>query len=1105
MPVKTKDYPIYTYDEPAVYKDFSGGMNSDPSNEHLLDSELRDCVNMTYLSGALVKRKGAKKLCDISCTDDLINIQGVFLFTYRITYIIIAADGKLYQGIFNEDSTITLNRLQIVRTKTNQGFFFDAEDAFAGIEEKQPDEVEKNTNHEGYIQSFFRNTLTDEQYAKNNRGSYFDINTGAINVGDVFIETRYLYERKFLCIKTFEKEYTYPNELKYWELLNGTGESFTYTENGVEYEISANDTPIATINSLADRRYFKIFKITELEQWKADSPDGTKGDVVFYNGRFYKCTFPHYNRYNTLFDTEFFIELTELGFSNFIEEQYLLFQNYRKVEAATINNKLYIATGTRIVEISLESNELRARPITPYLCNYTELTKIGYNYMSPYPELAVASQKDTVTTSIAAVNVRKMIGGGFVLTPVMNIQIGDDISNYYFRWEKLVNGTWYVIVPFAAQKTYLAAQDGTIQIRKVDYSSLQVDDADQFIYRCTFAKSFELEPTAVDEWSILKSYSKGSYVSNGAHVYQCLRSHTPDNIAYVNDEFNLEAFTKSTDNEGNVTYSDDKVEVWTEIFDLEMLPSMHYEIRENAVWNPFRYYDEGEYIKNLEKNSNNEDVYVIYRCIKSYQVNDYTFPNNEFSITAIKNSDGSIVQLWNKVGEDDGSVGSQVPVYSSVYDFVIAKADGEYFGSATSVLFNNELEINDNFLLIHSCTKVIADGNKLLFYGDRYNSGQWFKTIINNPGYITDRGCLSFKTTKNESVVKVVPFQGNIIIFANADNVGGSIHLVKGNGDDYDDQSGYYSPYQRRTINASISCSNPDSIQVCDNIIVFKYFNRIYYINASDLNNDTVKVTPCNDRLLNNEGEVQIPWDDDDCISEVTRDYYGLMWKEKYEIDQDGELMLVHPGIRVKMFYKMNVQYKDDTYGMPWLRDESSIFNTQHIIYVKGKPLYLYHNVLLSLDENYYKDIAEDIVCKIHCKAVDCNYDSFFKLINNVLVGFHRNQFKNVDINVIIKNEAGHLLLDTKSKRFAANDLGALHVGKKLSDSDPARIGTTIQDNKMFITINKFPCLLVDTTLYVKTDGSFTFSSLTFEYTTIDPPDSNPTDLYKNIIRPKED
>ena len=60
-------------------------------------------------------------------------------------------------------------------------------------------------------------------------------------------------------------------------------------------------------------------------------------------------------------------------------------------------------------------------------------------------------------------------------------------------------------------------------------------------------------------------------------------------------------------------------------------------------------------------------------------------------------------------------------------------------------------------------------------------------------------------------------------------------------------------------------------------------------------------------------------------------------------------------------------------------------------------------------------------------------------------------------------------------------------------------------DHKMFITVNKFPCLFADTTVYAKTSGSFTLSRLTYTYTSIDAPDTNPSDLYANIIRPKEE
>lgn len=1018
MPVKTKDYPIYTYDEPAVYKDFSGGINSDPSNEHLLNSEMRDCVNMTYLSGALVKRRGAKKICDISCEDDLINIQGIFLFTYRITYIILAADGKLYSGIYTENSTIQLTRLQIVRQKKQNIFSIDEQDSFTGLDEMNSTDQIKNTNHEGFVQTFFTNLKTGNEYLKNERGSYYDVaNHSGIYPGDLFVETIGLVEKRFLCVKAFEKEYVYPNDTtvyKKWILL----ESFSY--NGTEYTNESDMDEETKINAINDG-VFEYFNIKKIKQWQT-------GDIVVFNHLFYKCIEPHYNRYDSINDPDLFVDVSVVGTSDYVENSYMLFQNYRKVEAATINNKLYIATGTRIIEVYLFQNELKARPVEPYLCNYTEITKIGYNYMSPYPELAVASQEDTVTTSISGIKVQKTIYGKYLLTPVMNIQIGDSINNYYFRWEKYKNGTWYTVIPYASQKVIIQGLNEQYQVEKKDYSSLEVDDANECIYRCSFAKSFELESTPITPWNITSDYAKGQFVSIGAHIYKCLKSHSHTSVAYINNEFDLEAFQKYTNPEtGEVTYSQNTVLLWDEQFELETVPFIYYELEDNVV---------------VEK-------------------------------------------------------------YGYINDYIVNKVDGEYFGSATSVIFNDDISINDDFLLINSCTKVIADGNKLLFYGDRYNSGQWFKTIINNPGYITDRGNLSFKTNKNESVIKVVPFQGNLIVFANAENVGGSIHLVQGNGDDYDDQSGYYSPYQRRTINASISCSNAESIQVCDNIIVFKYFNRVYYINASDLNNDTVKVTPCNDRILYNEGEVRIPWDDDDCISEVNKDYYALIWKEKYTIDSEGELVKEHPGIRVKMYYKMTVQYSDNSYGMPWLRDESNVFNANNILYVKGNPLYLYQNVLLSFNEKEYKDIDSDYECYVHLKGVDMNYESFYKLIQNCSISFHRNQFNNIDLDVKIKNEAGHTLIDSKSKRFVKNDLGTLFVGQKINKEN-YKIGSTIQDNKIFIAINQFPCMLADAYITAKTEGSFTLSGITYSYTTIEQPDTTTTETYTNIIRPED-
>ena len=119
MPAQFKDYPVYVYDDPAIYKDFTGGLNTHPSNDHLEDNEMRDCLNMHYSSAGLVKRNGAKQLCTISCDTELFNIQSVFIFTYKIPYLIIAADGKLYKGLFNEHLAIKLNRLYIYFKEDN--------------------------------------------------------------------------------------------------------------------------------------------------------------------------------------------------------------------------------------------------------------------------------------------------------------------------------------------------------------------------------------------------------------------------------------------------------------------------------------------------------------------------------------------------------------------------------------------------------------------------------------------------------------------------------------------------------------------------------------------------------------------------------------------------------------------------------------------------------------------------------------------------------------------------------------------------------------------------------------------------------------------------
>jgi len=1038
MPTKYKDYPIYTYNEPATYNDFTGGINTDPSNEHLLKNEMRDCVNMTYLSGALVKRKGAKEICKITCDEDIKNIQGIFLFTYKITYIIVAADGKLYQSVFNENTTIKLNRLNIYKLSSSSNKMFDETNVFEGLDTYQKTDVVPD-KHEGFLLDYIRNDLTKTELLLNKRTEWKYVTSGYIDRGDYFEETEGLYKVKYVCITPFEKTIILPTDVEYWE----------------EYMPQPGDeTP-------------KRWSINNYLRWVVN-------DIIEYKpndspASYYKCIKTHTNRYNSLNDESLFLKSSAYS-TNYSFFSTLTFQNYRKIEAATFDNKLYIMTGTRIVTVEIQSNKLVANILEPHICNLSEIANIGYNYMSPYPELAVGTQTNTVTTSVGSLVVRKTIYGKYILEPIFNIQIGDDINNYWFRWEKYINGIWYTIIPFRIQDPNYQTSINLSSTYK--YSSIEVDDADTVQYRVTFARSFETPNIIVGEWNldVKNTFEKGDLIKYKDVIYMCVTPHTE--VAYPLGTFTL---TGSVDN------------------------------TPQQLWEPYLEYETVNYITNAtidEKNlvikefKMNEEYHKndlikvdgkIYVCLYEHVTGESIYPNGEFTINAtILNT-----TLW-----------SALQNYTTIEDYKIDKLDGEYFGQATSIL-HKDLTVADNFNIVHSCTKILVDGNKLLYYGDNYNTGKWFKTILNNPGYVTDKGCLSFKTTKNESLIKALAFQGNIICFANSENVGGSIHIVTGNGDDYDASDGYYSPYQRRTINSTVSSDNEDTIQVCDNILIFKYFKKLYYINASDLSNEVIKVNQCNTRVLSTNNDVDIPWDDNTCISEVTNDYYALIWKEKFSIDNNNKLVQERPGIRLKMYYNMANQLEDGSYSMPWLRDESKYFNTSFIIYYKGKSLVLYNNLLLSFNEDTYEDIDGTVTCTIKLKGEDLNYSKIFKLISSILVYYHRNQHSKIDFNIVTRNEAGHIIYNSKNKLFSIGDLRNFKEGDKVSN-EVIRLDSTIQDTKLFNVINKFPCLLAETTITSENKGRFSLSSITYNYETIDAPESDPYNMYTNIIRPEE-
>ena len=196
-------------------------------------------------------------------------------------------------------------------------------------------------------------------------------------------------------------------------------------------------------------------------------------------------------------------------FKPIFETKELIFQNYKNIEAATYKNKLYITTGTRFVVVELIDNELLAHPVMPYLINPNEEINIGLNYLSPYPEIARLTALNQAATSIFGIFVNKTILGRYILEPQMTFAGNETYEDYYFKWEKQVDGKWYIIYTYKdnLMTEVVSNPDGstTKKTIKRNLSIINVDDADKVIYRVTFAKSFK---TLTDMNTLLTTFEE---------------------------------------------------------------------------------------------------------------------------------------------------------------------------------------------------------------------------------------------------------------------------------------------------------------------------------------------------------------------------------------------------------------------------------------------------------------------------------------------------------------------------------------------------------------------------------------------------------------------
>lgn len=443
-------------------------------------------------------------------------------------------------------------------------------------------------------------------------------------------------------------------------------------------------------------------------------------------------------------------------------------------------------------------------------------------------------------------------------------------------------------------------------------------------------------------------------------------------------------------------------------------------------------------------------------------------------------------------------------------------------------------EPDSEFLNIHSCRKILSDGNNVIVYGDKSKTGGWYKAIIEKYNYITDKGGLNFQTNKNEELIKAINFEGNIVCFAYNEEIGGNISVVLGSGDDYDDGSGYYSPYRRKIANTNITTDHPNTVQVVENNLIFKFRDTIYLIDSKQLDADRIDVMSVNDKLkhytwlkdssetFDTDSMVQMPNIHNNALfgnvayeqrvySEVTEDYYALIFPVQK--------------LRWKMYFKLPIKYQGDpkTY-YPWLRDTSeNAFDIRSVFYLKGISTMVTKNgKIIQFTSLDYKDLGTDTYSsKIITKAYDLGYPKFIKYLNTLNVYYYRDYSQVFTLDVELKNEADHDiygLVYKASHEYAEDDnkdtivdriiyKGVQPIDKELLVADRTTLDNAIlgpqprYTSKVFTPINMSPFLSISVVLTINDATNVTLGSLGFTFVTAQNPDESMQNYYGNIIK----
>lgn len=712
--------------------------------------------------------------------------------------------------------------------------------------------------------------------------------------------------------------------------------------------------------------------------------------------------------------------------------------------------------------------------------------------------------------------------GVFVFSGSSNyIIVANDGYLSYGLYDTEMN-TSLVQLPILINETVYEVSSYKVSHGLLEFNSREINmtqNHDGFIYRDEQARFLTFQ----NKWKIeAAQYKNKMYVATGTRLVeiteeingnlkaQVVKPYKPSSIEFTNIGPNLMSYTPSlhieTKSIGPITKIHSVIPLKQTGAYVDIVAVMSFAEGENENDYIFKW-ERTQDGTNYEPVINKDNQMLIFKekdknghyitkgmnkiMVKESEALAYTY-RCSFAISFKRDRVSDVVEGQKEFNYELETITYGTEIKKTYEDYIIDKIDGYWFGQATSIKYSNLLyqAENEYYNQVQSCKKIFGYGNKFLLYDDTYNSGNMWKTVIDNPYYVTYGGGLNFKTDKDEQINRIINFKGILVAFSYNEILGGNISVIDGNGDDYNDGNNY-SPFKKRIVNKVISTDNPYSVQVAENIILFKHKTSIYMIEGSDLNYDIIDVQEINSHLKQENLFIKIPFDNNNCITELTDEYYGIYWKETFDSDND----LIHPAYRLKFYYKK--AYEDGgRIIIPALIDESEIFNTDFIIQIAGQNFIFHNKKLISFNENHYKDLTETINYKLITRGFELNYPQFIKSVKKIMISYSNDESTEATFEAKVFNEAMIEILKSKKIKFENNVLPEKNNIFKVDSyiTNYLLLSAPLREDAMNVTIE----------ISGEAENYLCVNSITVLYKTKSTPRKSPLDNYKNIIRKGE-